>query len=61
MKKRTGAETAWRAWRFDNKGRYPRNKAAFVKSVYMDAFEDGLQTKQHDEYMKKLAEISTKL
>lgn len=56
-----GAETAWRAWRVDNKGRYPRNKAAFVKSVYMDAFEDGANTKQHDEVMTKLSEISAKL
>lgn len=56
-----GAETAWRAWRFDNKVRYPRSEAAFVKSVYMDAFEDGAHTKQHGEQMAMLSEISAKL
>lgn len=56
-----GAETSWRAWRFDNKGRYPRNKAAFVKSVYMDAWEDCTNTKQHTEMSKKLSEILAKL
>ena len=56
-----GAETAWRAWRYDNKGRYPRNKAAFVKSVYMDAFEDGARTKQHNALMSRLEEIMAKV
>ena len=56
-----GAETAWRAWRFDNKGKYPRKAAAFVKSVYFEAFEDGASTKQDNEEMAKLSEISAKL
>lgn len=56
-----GAETSWRAWRFDNKNRYPRKVAQFVKSVYMDAFEDGMQTKLHTEESAKLSKILSKL
>jgi len=56
-----GAETAWRAWRFDNKERYPRNKAVFVKSVYMEAFEDGAKARHHTEMSTKLSKILTKL
>lgn len=56
-----GAETSWRAWRFDNKGRYPRKAAVFVKSLYMDAFEDGAETKQHNEMSAKLEEILEQL
>ena len=56
-----GAETAWRSWRFDNQGEYPRSAARFVKSVYMEGFEDGANKKQHNEMMTKLSEISAKL